>query len=67
VSLSETKHQVDAMRAANIPLEGSEIRKWLHPQGDTEHATTSRSNVERLGVVSSLQRFHSRSRDLSCP
>jgi len=43
VSLSETKQQVDAMRAANIPLEGSEIRKWLYPQDDTEHATTSRA------------------------
>jgi alpha-glucosidase len=30
-SLFETKQQVDAMRAANIPLEGSGIRKWLHP------------------------------------
>lgn len=29
------------MRAANIPLEGSEIRKWLHPQDDTDHATIS--------------------------
>ena len=34
VSLSETKQQVDALRAANIPLEGSGIRKWLHPQDD---------------------------------
>jgi len=39
-SLSETRQQVDAMRAANIPLEGSGIRKRFHPRGYADHATT---------------------------
>jgi len=53
-SLAETKQQVDAMLAANIPLEGSssESRKWLLPHGMLMADDAVCSNVERLGVVS---------------
>jgi alpha-glucosidase len=42
-SLSETKQQVDAMRAANIPLEGLEIQKWFLPGPCADHAAMSYS------------------------
>jgi hypothetical protein len=59
-SLSETKEQVDAMRAANIPLEGSfvfgkKLPKMASSPGLScadQLARRAHSNVERLGVVS---------------
>lgn len=72
-SLSETKEQVDAMRAANIPLEGSFIYGKKLPKTvlsvglvcADQLARRARSNVERLGAVSRLQRLHSRPCDVS--
>jgi Glycosyl hydrolases family 31 len=59
-SLSETKEQVDAMRAANIPLEGSFVFGKKPPKMASsvglvcadQPPRCAHSNVERLGVVS---------------
>jgi hypothetical protein len=58
-SLSETKEQVDAMRAANIPLEGSFLFGKKPPKmassaglACADQPAHVHSNVERLGAVS---------------